>query len=608
MNKEDVLFPFENIRFIQDDLINNIKESLDDESNIIVHAPTGLGKTISALGPAIKTAIEKDLSVFFLTSRHTQHKIAIDTVKSIKNKYNLNIPIIDIIGKKWMCLVEGTNLLSSGEFSEYCKKAKEDKKCKFYNNIKNESKLSFQARKSIEDITDLSPLDVNELITICKENDVCPYEISLILAKKAKVIVADYYYLFNPSIMKRFFNRTDKELEESIIIVDEAHNLPERIRNLMSMKISDLTIKSAIKEAKESLADECFPFLRKLEEDMIRLIGDNDEIIVNKNSFDPEKYESCIELFEDIADKTRERNKRSYLGSISNFISNYSDENGFVNIIRRNRDKNIIEFKHSCLDPSLITRPIFNKSYSSIIMSGTLEPVKMYKEVLGIKGKELELPSPFPKKNKLNLIVPDTTTKFSERNDEQYKKIAHNLSKIVNRVPGNSIVFFPSYYIRDKVYPLFSELSTKTVFNEIAHMTKDDKEEMINKFRSYKNSGAVLLGVASGSFGEGIDLPGDELKCVVVVGLPLNKPDLETSALINHYNKIYSKGWDYGYVLPALSKVLQNAGRCIRSETDKGVIVFMDKRYVWENYKKCFTDDYITTLDYEKKIDEFFDK
>ena len=127
---------------------------------------------------------------------------------------------------------------------------------------------------------------------------------------------------------------------------------------------------------------------------------------------------------------------------------------------------------------------------------------------------------------------------------------------------------------------------------------------------SRKNVGAVLLAVAGGSFSEGIDLPGDLLKGVIIVGLPLAKPDLETQELINYYDKRFSKGWDYGYTAPALIKTLQSAGRCIRSETDRGIVVFMDERYVWQNYKKCFSSDLniIIEKDPIKKIEEFFKK
>ncbi|MBW2998420.1 ATP-dependent DNA helicase, partial [Candidatus Woesearchaeota archaeon] len=355
--------------------------------------------------------------------------------------------------------------------------------------------------------------------------------------------------------------------------------------------------------------DECHESLNRLEYWIKELIMDLDEVIVKQGEFDPGKFTEAIELFEKLAERTREDNKRSYLGTIANFLMKYTDEEGYINIIRKNYERKHIEFKHSCLDPSLIARPILNNAYSSIVMSGTLEPIDMFKEILGLKGEHFEFPSPFPARNKLNLIVPETTTKYSERSVDQYNHIASNLAKMCNKIPGNTIIFFPSYYIRDQIYNAFSELCEKTTFNEVPKMSKEEKDSLLKRFKSYKEHGAVLLAAASGSFGEGVDLPGNLLKGVIVVGLPLNKPTLETSSLINYYNQKYpGKGWDYGYTLPAFAKILQNAGRCIRSETDKGVIIFMDKRFSWGNYKKCFSEDYSVSLDFEEKIKKFFEK
>ncbi len=609
MKKEDFLFPFEEIRNVQDTLLNAITSTIKNKENLVVHAPTGLGKTISALGPALKKAEEDKLTIFFLTSRHTQHQIALETLKEIKKKYDLSIPIIDIIGKKWMCLQPSVTLLHSNEFSEYCKNLKESNKCEFFSNIKKGSNnLSLNTKSVLEQIALTSPLGVQEVIDLCEEKELCPYEISLLLSKKAKVVIADYYYLFNPAILMKFLNKSEKDLDKCIVIVDEAHNLPSRIRELMTHTISTLTIKGARKEADELKADDCFSILDEIQEKLLDIIGLNEEKVIRKNEFKIEKKEEIIELFDGLADETILKSKRSYLRSIALFLENYNDAEDFINIIRHvvTPRGERIELTHSCLDPSINAKLIFDNCHSSILMSGTLTPAKMYKDVLGIEGKELELPSPFPKKNKLNLIIPQTTTKFSERSLEQFKNIAQHLAKITNLVPGNSVVFFPSYAIRDQVYAFLSELCEKTVFNEVSGMSKQEKEGLLERFKTYKNSGAVLLGVASGSFGEGIDLPGDLLKCVVIVGLPLNKPNLETQALIDHYDRKYSKGWDYGYVLPAISKVFQNAGRCIRSETDKGLVVFLDKRYSWPNYKKCFSEDVETHLNFEKRIKEFF--
>lgn len=243
-------------------------------------------------------------------------------------------------------------------------------------------------------------------------------------------------------------------------------------------------------------------------------------------------------------------------------------------------------------------------------MSGTLLPLNMYKEILGLpkKTETLELVSPFKKENKLNLIIPKTSTKYTERNDKNFKEIATIISKITNSITGNSAIFFPSYKLRDDVYMHLNSLSKKTAFLEVPNMSTTEKSDFLNNFKKYSQIGAILLGVSGGSFSEGIDLPGDLLKCVIVVGLPLPKPDLETKTIISYYNNLFGKGWDYGYVFPAFNKTLQSAGRCIRSETDKGVIVFLDERYAWPNYYNCFPKDWNMQIvhGFEKPIIDFF--
>ncbi len=243
-------------------------------------------------------------------------------------------------------------------------------------------------------------------------------------------------------------------------------------------------------------------------------------------------------------------------------------------------------------------------------MSGTLTPTEMYKDLLGFENvTERVFKSPFPEENRLSLIVPKTTTKFTARNEEQYRKIAKEVVDITNIVPGNSVVFFPSYFIRDQVVKHFTSETNKTTFLETPEMNKQEKTELLERFKQYAKSGAVLLGTSSGNFSEGVDLLGDLLKCVIVVGLPLQQPDLETQEAIKYYDKKFGKGWDYGYLFPAFNKVLQSAGRCIRSETDRGIIVFLDERYVWPNYIRCFPEDLNLQIkeDYLEEIKDFFD-
>jgi len=255
----------------------------------------------------------------------------------------------------------------------------------------------------------------------------------------------------------------------------------------------------------------------------------------------------------------------------------------------------------------MLTRSISGETRSMSLMSATLHPLPMYKDILGFPDDSLQetYESPFPKENKLTLVIPETSTKFTGRSEDMYKKIAKICADITNEIPGNSAIFFPSYDLRNQVNKYFSDLSKKTLFIEESLMNKAEKMDFLERFKKYNS--AVLLGAAAGSFSEGIDLPG-VLKCVIVVGLPLSQPDLETKELIKYYDNEFGKGWDYGYTYPALNKTIQAAGRCIRSETDRGVIVFLDERYAWDNYLKCFPKDWnpkITKL-YMDRIKGFF--
>ncbi|NQU97893.1 ATP-dependent DNA helicase [Candidatus Woesearchaeota archaeon] len=620
MNFDKLLFPHEKVREIQDQLVLKVDEVVKKEKNLIVHAPTGLGKTAAVLAPALKYAIENDKVVFFLTSRHTQHKIAIDTLKEIRDKHKKKFGAISIIGKKGLCLQPGVHKLYSGEFHEYCRAVREDKRCEFYTNLKNKDKLSANTKSALSDLKIMNPVSTEDSLEVSERYSLCPYEISLLMSKDAKVIIGDYYYIFHPEISANFLKKIDKNLSDAIIIVDEAHNVPNRVKDLFTARLSNLMIKRGISEAKKYKYDQIRHSLVEIGEVLDQLSDfEEEEQYIEKDEFvdkinEITDYQELIADLSFAADAVREEQKQSYIGSIATFLEAWlGDDEGFTRIVSKQigarEEVKVISYR--CLDPSLSTKSVIEAAHSTIIMSGTLTPTSMYKELLGFKKTEEETyKSPFPEENRMNIIIPKTSTKYELRNQKQYKEIAEILSKIVNKVPGNSAVFFPSYYLRDEIYKQFNEHCLKSIFIERPNLSKPEKQDLLEKFKSYKDTGAVLLGVISGSFGEGIDLPGDFLKNVVIVGLPLTKPDLESKALIDYYDKKFGKGWDYGYLFPAFNKTLQSAGRCIRSEKDKGTVIFLDERYTWSNYRRCFPDSWNirTTMLYEKIIEEFFSR
>lgn len=611
-NSTKEFFPHDVIRPGQQDLINDCEKALENNKILLAHAPTGLGKTASALSVAMKEAIDNNKVVFFLTNRHTQHQIAVDTLKKIKHKTQKNFTCVDLIGKRWMCNQQVAGLFGS-DFNEYCKAIVEKGECEFYNNVKNKTKLSVSAESFIKSVYE--PLHTEELIQQTREKRLCSYEISLAMAKKADVLIGDYYYLFNPFIQSTLLNKMEKDISDIIVIVDEGHNLPNRVTEMMSNNLTSNMIKNSLIEAKKFGYTGMIEWLQGLMSILTNLaqFEKEKEKTVTQEQFVRQvnmvhNYDDLINELELAADEIRKKQRRSYLGGIAAFLEAWQgDDDGFVRIITEQSSKYgpLISLQYSCLDPSIVTKDIFEKVHAGIIMSGTLQPTFMYKDILGIANSiEKEYSSPFPPENKISLIIPETSTKFTLRGDAMYQKIAEHCSQLSNLIPGNVALFFPSYFLRDAISPMLN--SNKKRFWEKATMNKEEKEELLNEFKKDKNG--ILLAVSGANFAEGVDFPGDLLNGVVVIGLPLAKPNLKTKALISYYDGKFGKGWDYGYTYPAFSKCVQSAGRCIRSGTDKGVIAYLDERFTWQRYYNCFPDKVglIVKRDYQELINNFW--
>ncbi len=617
---ENNFFPHEQVRPGQDELIKDIENVFNDSKTLIAHAPTGLGKTASALSVALKFLKDEKKKIFFLTNRHTQHQIAINTLKLIKKKYGTEIFCADLIGRRWMCNQEIAGLFGS-EFNEYCKAITEKGECEFYNNVREKKALTVEAKKLIKELKNRGPLHNEEIIAICEDEKRCSYEVSLELAKKAQIIIADYYYLFNPFVQATIFNKLDLEMEDVILIVDEGHNLPNRVTDMLSSNLTSNMIKNAVTEAKKFGYKGMIFWLQEL----MRIINElanfeeetwDKEKIVQKEIFlnkvkEVVDYDELIDELDSAADEVRKKQRKSYLGGISTFLSSWKGEDeGFVRFISEKKSKfgPITVLSYSCLDPSIVTKDVFKRVRAALIMSGTLKPVLMYRDLLGIEQEqsaEKEYGSPFPSENKLSLIIPETTTKYTARNERMYQQIAQKCSELSLLIPGNVAFFFPSYNLRDNICHFFS--SVKKTFWEKPDLSKEEKEAFLNKFKAEKGNGGVLLGVTGANFAEGVDLPGDLLNGVIVVGLPLAKPDLKTREIIKYYEQKFGRGWDYGYIFPAITKCIQSVGRCIRSETDKGAVIYLDERFAWQNYYNHLPrEGLIVSKDYNRLLKEFF--
>ena len=320
------LFPHERVRDVQQQLMQDITEALQHRRPFIAHAPTGLGKTAATLSPALALALQRDLTIFFLTSRHTQHKIVLDTLQAIKQKHGTDFIATSIIGKKWMCAQQNVSTMRSNDFFAYCKALREGNACDFYTNARNPKNV--QCDIMLKELEQAAPLPTEEVIARSSAKTLCPYEMSLMLAEKSKIIVTDYYYLLHPRIRASFLKRINKKLEQAIIIFDEGHNLPSRARELLTQRISQRLIQGAIKEAKRYKYDDVALSLSELD-GLLHKLGEQ----VHMGGEKLVKREALLEgiaAFTDIeefitkldvaADVIRQDQKKSMLGTIAEFL------------------------------------------------------------------------------------------------------------------------------------------------------------------------------------------------------------------------------------------------------------------------------------------------
>ncbi len=610
-------FAHDAIRKSQDVFVKDVDDAIANQKALLAQAPTGIGKTSAVLAPALKHAFEKGLTVFFLTSRHTQHKIVVDTLSKISSKSDVKIRVLDLIGRQAMCVNPSAMSLPSGEFGEVCRMLRKDGNCSYYENILAGGRLSPVAKELLRSFEE-EPTHVEQTIKLCDDNELCPYFTALMLGKKANIIVGDYFHVFNDSARDSLFEFADKSLSKSIIIVDEAHNLPDRVRELLSAQATTLSLRSAALEC-DKLDGELKTFIEGFAKFLEEEGEDaNPEQAVEKAWFTSnieslfgDSVGSLIIRLERVAEHVLQKESRSYCANLSVFFTTWIREGDeFVRTISKEfyKGKKYFRLSVKCMDPSILTKSIFQSAYSSILMSGTLEPLEMYSNILGLNNATLKkYESPFPKKNKLTIVVPDTTTKFTSRSEEQYAKISAHCLRLVNNTSVNSAIFFPSYDFMNKVLPFIRDSSDKTLFTESGGMSKEEKTDFIERFKGYAdNGGALLLGVVSGSFAEGYDFANGALKLIIIVGVPLSKPDLYTGELIKYYESMFGDGWSYGYSFPAITRVLQASGRAIRSSTDSGVIVLLDERYAWSTYAKYLPSDRIVIKDPLSRVIEFF--
>ncbi len=607
-------FRYENPREGQEALILDAENAFKEHKIFLAHAETGLGKTDASLSAALAVALKSDppKTIIFLTPKNAQHAIALEALKEINQKFNLKLRAVDLVGKKHVCLDEQVMHKEGRTFYEWCKKKREGEACTFYGNARGYTPLQREKAKIfrtafVEQMSSIhSAMEIkqhaNDFAAGGIPAGMCPYEVSMELAKKANVIIADYYHIFSPSVSELVLPKLGKKPENCILIVDEAHNLPERVRGLMTASLTTKQLQKAQDEAQFLRNEEMQKTLLTIEENLRKrgnALQKNEQLIP-----EPEWRTMLLNKKENWEDfglwcQTEGLNyleksgkESSVLLSVGEFFEKWGNEgNGFARILKKWEYGGDYSLTLRALDPESLTKPVLEKMHACMLMSGTLHPTSMYGDVLGIPKEKIQegfYASPFPKENRLNLIDVQHSTKFTERSETNYLRMAEDVGKIVNQIPGNSVVFFPSFQLLDNIGRKMKDHTMRQLLFQKENMKMSDTEKLLAEFKQHSTGfGAVLLACTSGSFGEGLDFPGNLLLGVVVVGVPLAEMNVETQALVDYYEARFKKGWHYGYIYPAMGKAIQAAGRVIRTPTDVGTIVFLDKRYTWDNYKDC---------------------
>ncbi len=594
---ERVPWPFDRVRPGQVEFLADAKRALADGRHLLAHAPTGMGKTAVALVASLGVALETGKTVLFLTARQSQHRIAIETVKRLEAK-GARIPAVDVIAKQDMCLQP--NRPDYGRaFHEFCELKLRTRSCTFYNH--DDSVVVTAALQRA--------LHVQELVQASASCHVCPHKVAMDAAELAKVVVCDYNYVFS-DILDWTLERLGKGLEDLILVVDEAHNLPDRIRNHLGGDLALTDVYRAIKEARDlepEAAHQLHGVAKSLERFLLALprerVAKKDEFVdaveagLRHGLGGKVTYADLVELVAHAAEEGVRRGVPTHLPELEVFLRRWKDQDeGILRLVTPGSEG---KFVIRLMDPSVLSAPIFQRVHASLLMSGTLHPAEMYADLLGIPEDRRWIRaygSPFPRENRLLLVHPLTTTLYAKRTEEMHDLIAREVVAIAAAIPGNVAAFFPSYeLLQESEDRVRRARLKKKILVEHSTWDKAKRDGALEALRIARGEGgAVLLGVQGGSLSEGVDYEGNLLQAVVVVGLPLSPPNLEVESLKDYYQRKFgfAKGYDYAYVFPAVNKVLQAAGRPIRSERDRAAIVLMEGRLLSPRYARCLPPDF----------------
>ncbi|MBU3189905.1 ATP-dependent DNA helicase [Clostridium bowmanii] len=572
---KDLKFPFDNYRAGQRELAVSVYRTVLEGKKMFLQAPTGVGKTISTLFPAVKAMGEGCTSkIFYLTAKTITRQVAEVAFHKMK-EHGLKFKTIIITAKDKICFSKGS--------------ACNPDQCKF-------AKGHFdRVNEAIIDILKNEDTYSREIIeNYSIKYNVCPFEFSLDLTLWSDCVICDYNYVFDPRVyLKRFFMDNNGDYT---ILVDEAHNLVDRAREMFSAQFHKeplLALKREIKGADGSL----YKALNKLNAFMLSMKKMCNEEGYYKQNAEPAGIYNLLNNLTKILEVWLTKNEKSKV--YDNFLELYFNSLSFIRIAELYDDKYItyvecteddVVLKMFCLDPSKLLREASKRGRSVVYFSATLLPLLYFKEILGGESEDyhLTLDSPF-NKNKLKLMIArDISTKYKYR-ENSYSKIVEYIYAVVSAKSGNYLAFFPSYKYMDAVSNLFAEKYPHiNIRIQSNFMTEDAREAFLQNFSDSDSKNVLGFGVLGGIFSEGIDLKGDRLIGVIIIGVGLPMICFEREIIAEYYDNKSNCGYEYAYMYPGMNKVLQAAGRVIRTEEDRGIVLLIDDRFLHQRYRKLF--------------------
>ncbi len=577
----DLEFPYP-YREGQRDLAASVYRTILRRKKLFIQAPTGVGKTIATVFPAVK-AVGEGLgdTIFYLTAKTITRTAAWQAFDILKEQA-LRMKVLVLTAKEKICFTEDANCNP-----EACPYAKGH-----YDRVND---ALFELLTSSDELS-------REIIKEQAERyQVCPYELSLDLSQWADAVICDYNYCFDPNArLRRFFGEGVKG--EYIFLIDEAHNLVERGREMYSAELYKedfLRVRRLLKEEDRRLTrslSDCNSLLLALKRDCpdYQVLDSVGDVYL--------KLLSLIAEMERYLEETKNEEVReevlNFYFSVRSFVSVYERLDEHYLIYSEMEESGRFKLRLMCVNPAVNLKELLDKGGSTIFFSATLLPIHYYRNLLSTTQKEdyaIYAKSPFDPKKRLLLIGDDVSTKYTRRGEDMYRKYARYLDEIAGTKKGNYIAYFPSYAFMEEVYDEFVSLQEERAEEEKTeailqsqYMSEEAREIFLESFEEERDKSLLGFCVMGGIFAEGIDLDREKLIGAVIIGTGLPMVCREREMVKDYFDAQGMRGFDYAYLYPGMNKVMQSAGRVIRTDEDTGVIVLLDDRFRDARYQEIF--------------------